>query len=313
MYGRYLGSIRRSIPDVATTPALTELILRDIVAKGEYLLAKHSIGSMLVTYNIQVASGGYVGWKFLERTLPRQRAAFVGSQSIRTSKEYFEKKMTSVTTVDEFVRDRKLMSVALRAFGLDEDMKNTHFIRKVLEANADDKTSLVNKLSDKRYLRLNQAFSLNVAASDNSSVDISSILRNFEDRSLEKNVGERFTEIELSLNARRELSLISRSETSENAKWYQILGSKALRKVFEGAFSLGDNFAALPMERQLSDFKEKNHKLIGFSDPSQFSAPDAIEKLVRLFLLRSKNNSAILTSPYAVSLAVLGYKNVSTQ
>lgn len=69
----------------------------------------------------------------------------------------------------------------------------------------------------------------------------------------------------------------------------QIIGSKPLRKVFEGAFGLGSNFVKLPIDRQLSEFKRKAFdQTIGSSDLGQLSNEDRAETLIKRYLLRSQ-------------------------
>jgi hypothetical protein len=110
-----------------------------------------------MSYNVQVANGGYLGWKILERTAETQKAVFAKSAEMQRSRDYFVQNISKIQSAENLVGDYKLLSVALRAFGLDDDMNNRFFIRKVLEADPQDETSLVNRLPDKRYQKLNAA------------------------------------------------------------------------------------------------------------------------------------------------------------
>ena len=95
-------------------------------------------------YNVQVADGGYLGWKLLERTLDSQKQVFSKSAEIQRSRDYFVENISKVEAAEDLVGNYKLLSVALRAFGLDDDINNKYFIRKVLEADPDDESSLIN-------------------------------------------------------------------------------------------------------------------------------------------------------------------------
>ncbi len=66
-----------------------------------------------------VPLSGYVGWRFLERTIDAQQEAFNTSQPIARATDYFREKIAQVRTADDLVADRQLLSVALGAFGLD--------------------------------------------------------------------------------------------------------------------------------------------------------------------------------------------------
>ena len=61
-----------------------------------------------------------------------------------------------------------------------------------------------------------------------------------------------------------------------------------MRAVFETALGLPDSFAAIDIDDQLENFKEKTRSQFGFDSVAAFSDPEAIDKLVQTFLLRSE-------------------------
>lgn len=259
-----------------------------------------------MTYAVQLSGGGYVGWKLLERTGAAQKSVLARDPQIERSVDYFSEKMPGVATADELVSDYKLLTVALRAFGLDADAKNRLFIKKVLEADPDDSTSLVNRLTDKRYLALNKALGLTQPSPADEQADIAGIVDLYVTRSFEKNVGERYPEIELALNAQRELPSLAARDSSANTKWYQIIGSTSLRKIFDGAFGLGTSFARLPVDRQAAELGARLEKMTGSADPAQFTDPAKVGQLIKTYLLRSQAASSTYLSPYAAALTILG-------
>lgn len=255
-----------------------------------------------MTYNVQVGTGGYLGWKLLERTSETQRAVFENTQQIQKSRDYFAEKLPAVKTADELVSDYKLISVALRAFGLDADIGNKAFIKKILEADPNDDSSIVNKLTDKRYLNLNKALALNTVKVDDGGMTVDQITDLYVSRSFEKNIGERYPEIEIALNAKRELPALAASSSSDTTKWYQIISSKSLRATFEGAFGLSSTFSTMPVERQATELKARFERLTG-SSISEVS-DTGIEKLIKSYLIRSQF-SASTTTPYSAALTIL--------
>ncbi len=101
---------------------------------------------------------GLVGWQVLQSTLDTQRSAFNASTEIARDTEYFAENIGSITSGEELVEDRRLLSVALSAFGLSDQVDSKYLIKRVLEEGADDNTDLANKLSDGRYVALANAF-----------------------------------------------------------------------------------------------------------------------------------------------------------
>ncbi|MDT1061440.1 DUF1217 domain-containing protein [Paracoccus sp. CPCC 101403] len=262
-----------------------------------------------MTYQVQVGQGGYTGWKLLERTAETQRATLARDPEILRSRTYFAEKLPQVKTADQMVSDYRLLNVALRAFGLEADMKNRLFIKKVLEADPNDSNSIVNRLSDKRYLNLNKALGMGQAGgATESAADVGAILDLYVSKTFERNIGDRYQEIELALNARRELPALAESGSSDNTKWYQILGSQPLRKIFEGAFGLGSTFGRLPVDRQVDEMKTRLEKMTGSSSVAQFAEPEKLENLLKTYLLRSSINSGASATPYSAALTILrGY------
>ncbi|MGI9388684.1 MAG: hypothetical protein ACR2O1_01390 [Boseongicola sp.] len=86
-----------------------------------------------MTYQPVVPAGGNVGWNFLSRTRDAQQDAFNASSQVVRDTEYFREKIGGVQTAEDLVSDRRLLSIALGAFGLAEDVGNKFFVRKVLE------------------------------------------------------------------------------------------------------------------------------------------------------------------------------------
>ncbi len=259
-----------------------------------------------MTYNVQVGNGGYLGWKLLERTLDTQKSAFGKSPELQISRDYFVENISKVNSAEDLVKNYKLLNVALRAFGLDDDLNNKFFIRKILESDPKDEASLVNRLPDKRYAKLNAAFAFWKKPDEAADkMPAETIMDMYTQRSFEKNIGQQHQEIELALNAKRELAEIANSAVSNDTKWLQIIGSKPLRKVFEGAFGLGQSFASLQIDRQLSEFKARADRMMGSADIGQFADSDNVEKLTKHYLLRNQIAAAGVSSRFSIALTLL--------
>ena len=80
-----------------------------------------------MTFTPVLPSGGYSGWSFLTRTLAAQKQAFVTDPAIQRDEDYFRDKIGKIDTAEKLVGDRRLLSVALAAYGLEGDANNTYF------------------------------------------------------------------------------------------------------------------------------------------------------------------------------------------
>ena len=111
-----------------------------------------------MTFTPTVIGTGVTGFSFLQRTRAQQQELFDQTPLVSRNADRFQQDIQNVKTVDELMDDRQLLSVALGAFGLEEDLDNKAFIRQILESDLTDNRSLANRLADKRYLALAQSF-----------------------------------------------------------------------------------------------------------------------------------------------------------
>lgn len=239
--------------------------------------------------------GGYAGWTFLTRTLPAQQASLNQTAENRRDEAWFRERIGGIDTAEQLVADRRLLKVALGAFGLDGDINNRFFIRKVLEDGTLKEGALANRLADKQYQKLSAAFGFGDFSTPRTKLSdfADRIIGAYRERRFEIAVGEQSNDMRLALNARRELAeLAGRSGQSETARWFGILGSKPLREVFEKALGLPTGLGTVGIDRQLDIFRAKTRDRLGDDSVSQFQDPARGERLIRMFLARSQAESA---------------------
>ncbi len=255
-----------------------------------------------------VPFSGYSGWAFLKRTMPAQTEAFQASPSLARDEDYFRAKIGSVKTAEDLVSDRRLLKVALGAYGLDADINNRYFVKKVLEGGTLDSSALSNRLADKQYRAFSAGFGFGDYSVPNTQLSdfADKTLEAYRARQFEAAVGEQDDNMRLGLNAERELAKLAARGVSDDTKWFSIMGSEPLRRVFEGALGLPSKFSSLDLDQQLSTFKEKASKAFGSSEISQFSDPDKLDALIRRFLIRSEAMASFsATSPGSIALTLL--------
>lgn len=241
-----------------------------------------------MTFQPIVPFGGAAGWAFLQRTQEAQQEAFDESPVMQRDTEYFVENIGKITSAEELVSDYRLMKVALGAFGLDDDLPNKAFIQKVLEEGTLDPESFSNRMVDKRYFALAEAFGFDLDPPKTQISDFSDgIIESYQTRQFEIAVGEQNTTMRLALGLERDLTEIIESSNSDDGKWYAVMGNEPLRKVFESAFGLPSSFAAIDIDKQLVTFREKAEAWFGDGEVAQFADPDRLEELNRMFLVRS--------------------------
>jgi hypothetical protein len=79
-----------------------------------------------------VPFGGYSGWRFLQRTSDQQREVHANDALTKQEISHFKSSIAGLTSAEDLVADRTSLKVALGAFGLNDDLGNRFFIRKIL-------------------------------------------------------------------------------------------------------------------------------------------------------------------------------------
>lgn len=232
--------------------------------------------------------GGYAGWRFLNRTMEAQQAAFARSPTLQRDTAYFREKIGQIDSAEALVADRRLLRIALGAFGLEGEIDSRFLIRKVLEEGTLDPKSLANRLTDKRFAEFSRAFGFDLGVPRSKiSTFADRIVSAYETRQFEVAIGNQDDTMRLALNLRRELAELAGTDRSERIKWFTVLGTPPLRKAFETAFGLPAGFGAVDLERQLGVMQTRARAAFGEGTVAQFADPERMEKLVQRFLLRA--------------------------
>jgi len=254
-----------------------------------------------------IPMGGLVGWAFLNRTLERQSAAFEASTEVQRDTEYFAEKIGGIDTAEQLVSDRRLLGVALGAFGLQDDIDNRFFVRTMLEEGTIADDAFANRMADERYKAFSRAFGFGDFSVPRTKLSTfaDEIIARYNDRSFEVAVGQQDENLRLALNAKRELAGLAAEAGSDDTKWFRVMGNKPLRQVFETAFGLPSGFGQIELDQQLETFRDKALRQLGNGELSQFTDQAAVDKLVQRFLVRAQLAEAQTTTAGSIALSLL--------
>jgi hypothetical protein len=243
-----------------------------------------------MTFQPVLPNSGYGGWLFLERTMEKQQEVFSNSQVIVRDTDYFRENIATATSAEDLVNDRRLLRIALGAYGLDDDINSQFFIRKILEEGTSSDEALANRLADNRYADFSTAFSfgdLGIAATQNAGF-AEDIITRFEVRQFEQAVGEQDNDLRLAMSVKEGISDILDSNSTSAGQWYSVLGNPPIRSVFQTALGLPESSSSIDLERQREIFETRAQSVLGSDDLSDYDLPKQQEKLIRMFLIRSE-------------------------
>lgn len=255
-----------------------------------------------------IPSQGLAGWKFLQTTLDKQVETFNKSPDIQLEIDYFNENAGTVETLDDLMGDRRLLTVALGAFGLGEEINKGAFVRKVLEEGTADRSSFANRLGNTDYLALAENFAVDsegkLSISDNLKANIT---ESYQERRFEVEVGNQDNSLRLALNFKREIDNYAGTGQTERGGWFRVLGSVPMRTIVEGAFNLPSEFAALDIDKQVDILTDKAQQRFGEKSIDVFTDPANVEDTINQYLLREQiqNGPSGFTSG-STALAILG-------
>ena len=132
------------------------------------------------------------------------------------------------------------------------------------------------------------------------------ITRLYQDLQFETAIGAQDENMRLALGFERELSAIIEKDTSDNGKWFSVMGTPPVRAVFEAALGLPSSFGSLDLDLQLKTFREKSERMFGGGEVQTYDDPEKQRRLVELYLLRSEiSNDSVATSGASAALTLL--------
>lgn len=232
-----------------------------------------------------VPLSGYAGWRAFLRSADRQQDAFGNQADIKRDIAYFREKIRTGPGAAEIVADRRLLRVALGAFGLADEIDKRAIIRKVLEEGVLDPRSFANRLNDPKWKAFAGYFGeeSRLLGRFESATFLADVENRYVERSFESAVGNADGNVRLALNFRREISAIAGGPNADRIGWLQIMGSKPLRAVLEPALNLPSSLASLDLDRQKAAFEERAAAVLGSSSVSALSDSKSVELVLRRF------------------------------
>ncbi|WIY26744.1 DUF1217 domain-containing protein [Parasedimentitalea psychrophila] len=243
-----------------------------------------------MSYQPIIPSNGIVGWNFLQATYDKQFETFTKDAVLQRETDYFVENIGNVKSAEDLMADPRLLSVALDAFGLGEDIYKKAYLEKILTDGTAADDALANKLGDDRYVQFSDAFGFGPGDTikTGSAQEMADLVFTNKVQSFEEAVGEQEASMRIALYGQRELVNLAEDGTSTDTQWFNIMGQSALREMFEVALGLPESLSQIDLDQQLEAFKSRAESIFGTDNVSDFSDPDLMDKLVNTYLAREQ-------------------------
>ena len=170
---------------------------------------------------------------------------------------YYGSAILDVTSVDQFLKDTRLVTFALTATGLDQDRLSNETLKKILTSDPLNPKSFVNQPENSKYRALAAAFNFDAdgkvppqaVKQAQTRSDIIATADLYVRQTLELTVGDQSEGARLALYFQRKASTITSA--------YSILGDKAMFQVVRTALGLPASMSNAAIETQAAAITKK--------------------------------------------------------
>ncbi len=180
----------------------------------------------------------------IENNLARYQKLEASQPAVKTATAYYQANIGKVKTIDQFVGDYRLLSYALNAYGLGDQINNTALIRKVLEQGTSSPKALANTLPNASWKAFAKAFDFSATgvSSPTSPPSVATTKSDYVEQQLEADQGSQDPGVELALYFKRVAPTVSNS--------YGILADKNLLEVAQTIFGLSPTGSAAEIDKE---------------------------------------------------------------
>lgn len=196
--------------------------------------------------------------------LSRWRGIAAKAPDVATETKYFTANIGKATSIDAFLKDRRLFNYAMKAFGLGEKTYAVGLMRKVLEQGATDAKALANTLNDSNIRAFAKTFDFaGAGAAVSKSSFVQTVTDRYVEQAMQADQGKQ--------NPGVQLALYFQARAPQVTSVYGLLADKQLLQVVQTALDISPNTSAQPIDTQARLLSAKLN-IADFQDPKKLNA-----------------------------------------
>jgi hypothetical protein len=185
----------------------------------------------------------------VEKNLANYKKVEAQKPAVKNATAYYQANIGNVKTIAQFVGNYRLLSYALQAYGLGDQVNNKALITKVLQEGTSSPKALANTLGNSAWKAFANAFNFSAtgSAAPSSSASVSTTTSDYIEQQLETDQGKSDPGVELALYFQRVAPTLTDS--------YQILADKNLTQVAQTIFNLPAGTSAAQIDKEAAALK----------------------------------------------------------
>ena len=186
----------------------------------------------------------------IEHNLSRYQTMTAAEPTVKSASDYYKANIGKVTTIDQFVGNYRLLSYALQAYGLGNQINSTALIKKVLQEGVTSSKALANTLPNTAWKAFAKAFDFvdSGATPPKSASSVATTTGNYVEQQLESDQGQSDPGVQLALYFKRVAPTITSG--------YGILADKNLLEVAQTIFSLPATSSSAQIDAEATQFSK---------------------------------------------------------
>jgi hypothetical protein len=224
-------------------------------------------------------------YQMIANNLDRSLQRTAEKPDVQRDTTYYLAHIGDVKTADQLIKNSRLFSYAMKAFGLSDMVYAKAFVRKVLNEGISSSSTFANKLVDTRYREFAAAFNFAAlgANATKATAATSGTVDKYVRQALEEDAGLQNEGVRLALYFQRKAPGITTA--------YHILADKALTKVVQTALGISSLTSMADVDKQASMLT----KQINFKD---FQNQDKLKTFLQRFsaMWEGENGQAMSTT-----------------
>jgi hypothetical protein len=150
----------------------------------------------------------------VSQNLSRYQAMTAAEPAVKTASAYYQANIGSVTSISDLVGNYRLLSYALNAYGLGDQINSTGLITQVLEGGVSNPRSLANTLPNPQWKAFAAAFNFvdSGATPPSSTSAVATTTSDYVEQQLESDQGSQDVGVQLALYFQRVAPTVTSEE-----------------------------------------------------------------------------------------------------
>lgn len=211
-----------------------------------------------------------VRYQMLVANPERTRATVESDAFVKRETEYFRENIGKIHSADDLMKDYRLFTYTMKAFGLSEMAYAKALIKKLIDEGTSEPGAMANRMANPLYKDLAKAFDFSAKGLDVTSEPgfAESVVDRYVQQTLETNEGQENEGVRLSLYFKRKASQIT--------KPMEILADKAILTFIQTTFGI-------PRAASGADIDVQARQISKLFDIADLQDPARVDRLLQRF------------------------------